>query len=244
MKRIKFTVLFFSGISDYADRLEALKLKILTSYRDPITPSLTEVREEAEFRVEGRTDELLFPGPSLQLPEETGADFERRLLAALDTWPTRTLTLLPPEKAFPKDPANFPNLRNLEWQDGMSLQEISMYPLSLGKRLLRTHPGEIGAAFFVLLLSEPGREEIRRAADAWAEPILREFRETCALLARNHAWAWTTPLEYRGMAVPNPERLTAVADQAAAEKAAAEYRGPCYVVDLTTASAIGRYYGY
>jgi hypothetical protein len=90
---------------------------------------------------------------------------------------------------------------------------------------------------------EPSPEQLTAAVErfrAEADSILRA-RLTELRAAGFAGWAICAALDYHGLLAPDAASLQPVGDRDAAEAAAVEHRGLCFLVDLETGERISRW---
>jgi hypothetical protein len=232
---------------DWPDALAQLiaeRDRTIAGFRDRREPDLYEVGSPDTFEVTGLAEAPLFSVTGApQLFDASSSDFQARLLGAIEYWNTATLWLAPQEHALALDLSRHQRASPRAVDGGWVRQNVSDRRLEVARSLLESAGAEVAYCPLAFTVCEPSREQLAAAVErfrAEAESILAA--RLAGLRAAGRAgWAIGAALDYHGLLVPDAASLQPVGDRAAAEEAAVEHRGLCFLVELETGERISRW---
>lgn len=212
-------------------------------WRDKDVPDLYKLAVDCSFSIKGRFDQDLFAvnrtnGNEDQVfTPDTTKHFEEALLYATEFWNNGGSFYISPS-ALALEPAaqEMPNLSLHEIGEGVSLANITHYPVRLTKQLLAAYPGRLAYYPLQFRVSPPEAQAVRSVVDPWLSARKQDLDVALEIVRTSHpdGWAFTTPVSRLGTTFPNPEQLKYIGSKQDAETEAVRYWGLCFIVNLKT----------
>lgn len=190
--------------------------------------------EQRQEVPEGRSWTVVTKDPALR----------SNLTEAVRWWANETIWVSDRDETLPLPPAQFPNARTYSTREGLIVKDVSHYRLKCLTHVLDEHDAALAFLPFEFEIFPPNEDDARRAADKWREGMQKAFDEFRVVEMKTDPgkpFALLRSQYYRAHLMPQLAVLGRYATEAETEKAAEDFRGPCFVANLATGSFASRW---
>ncbi len=243
--------------ADLESKLPRLLRERLVRELDPFDLDLVRVEPHARFDVrapakDDGTRAVLFRVEQRQeVPEGRSwtvvtkdPALRTNLKEALRWWANETIWVSDKPGSIDLPPSQFANVLRYATRDGLHVMDVSHYGLKVMDLLLDLYPDRVGFLPFEFEIFPPNEDDAKKAAEAWRSGIEKAFEAFCAVELKSDPakpFALLHSQYYRAYLMPHLTVIGCYATEAETEKAAVDFRGLCFVVNLKAGSYASRW---